>query len=133
MTDNACARRARTSGQMTKAITSEFRYTRVCQNQALQVQARLFYLRTPDRNLRPQQDINARPPRTTSVDCGSGTAAKVTLSIAKFQKSAFVDVMDTVVIPSPGRDTVLAEFEMLPDSTSITVAVSPRSSDTVYV
>ena len=67
------------------------------------------------------------------MESGSGTASNCTLSIAKFQKSAFAVAMDTVVMPEPGRDTVLAEFEVLPDSASITLMVSPKLSDTVYV
>jgi len=58
--------------------------------------------------LRLHQNANPKPPNARNADIGSGTGLNVTLSMAKFQKLAFAEVMETVVMPAPERATVLA-------------------------
>ena len=84
--------------------------------------------------LRRTDPKSIEPAPTRNNDPGSGTDVadvKLTLSMAKFQKLAFAEVIETVLMPAPERATVLAALFRLPGSASVKVVLSPRSSDTV--
>src|SRR5258707_6591289 len=78
-----------------------------------------------------QQNVTPKPTSTRDTDIGSGTALNVTLSMAKFQKLTFAEVIDTVVMSEPDSATVFAALLRLPDRANVTLALSPSSSDTV--
>ena len=80
---------------------------------------------------RPDPNVAPKPPNARNNDIGSGTALNVTLSIAKFQKLTFAELMDTLVIPEAESATALAALLRLPDRANIKLTLSPKSSDTV--